>query len=313
MNVRDAWKVGPDNPYETVLANVRRHYEELARDNEANNLKWDVRMKNSQFLPRQPPIPDSNTDKAFMGPLITTIVRDGTVGAPKQSRSVNLDDVDSISSNEPGWRHPTCPDRPTDPQTDRDNRQCKRLQDTPGNQIPWPAHDMTRFFGKALEMLKASGIDFQPGDFHGKAPDGRSDDNISKAAFPKPPRESCQDLRSATSHGHTITHRRPATAPAGWGDYDFFVPWQAQGRYIRKGMVEAFNWHDPAAPEFVCLEIPSQVVYSLEAFVDKDDGDKKKPMSLWRKMAQPYAASAKAKWELDMLEQSLPLPRSQGW
>ncbi|PTD03050.1 hypothetical protein FCULG_00009214 [Fusarium culmorum] len=57
-------------------------------------------------------------------------------------------------------------------------------------------------------------------------------------------------LVCATSRGHHIKYPRPGKVGPGWGDYDHYQEWQAQGRKVTSDMVPEKIW-DNSMPEVV--------------------------------------------------------------
>ncbi|KAF5010299.1 hypothetical protein FDECE_3549 [Fusarium decemcellulare] len=56
------------------------------------------------------------------------------------------------------------------------------------------------------------------------------------------------DPRSSTSSGHHIVHTRQPGSGAGWGGYDEYYEWQANGRSIEKSWPQDRNLADPTEP-----------------------------------------------------------------
>lgn len=130
------------------------------------------------------------------------------------------------------------------------------------------------------------------------------------------PHEISEDIRSATSHGHSVKYRRPSNVALGWGGYDEVHQWQARGRGVDKTMVESLNWHDPGPIRFVSMDNPEIVTASLAGFsnpakVADDEEEAPKPKSLWR-VLEEEAFPGRDTAELDALEKSLPLPITKG-
>lgn len=310
----ESWKITKKNPYEQVLKRVHEYYARLSVDQEARNLTWGIKMAGLDTRPR---FVSRHAHRLNSKVSFVPIVRRGDDGT-MESKDVKFEEV--VDSCRDGWDVPACPGRATNPSTDREVRQVSRQDDTPDRQMPWNPHHLQRYFAKAIRLMKAAGVEYTHGQFFGKTPSGCHDENnISRSKKFLPPQHTCGDIRSATSHGHSITYPRPVGVGAGWGGYDEVYEWQACGRAVDKSMPEPLNWSEKVTTTFVSIDNPRVVVASLAGFDirpqvedDDDDDEAPKPKSLWRKFQESGRSSFKDKAALDALEQSLPLPGMKG-
>lgn len=261
-----------------------------------------------RFLSRAaPPLPH---DGEFAKDVVVTVIMRGKDGT-WTSKHVKIEDLPEAVNE--GWTMPLCPDRQTHPESDKDERRCQRVDDTPDRQQPWNPHHVERFLSKGLKLMKNAGIERTPGQFFGNASDTDHDhNNTSWSKDYILPAESCKDLRSATSRGHSILYGRPANVGTGWGGYSEVFEWQARGRAVNKDMPDPLNWHDPAPTRFASSDNPKHVTDSLLGYKippKPEDSIEKRdpPKSLWKKLQ-----GVGNKEMLDAKERSLSLPRTMG-
>jgi len=92
---------------------------------------------------------------------------------------------------------------------------------------------------------------------------------------------------TATSPGHFPIYFRPSNIGLGWGAYDNFHQWQANGRQIKKDMVKNENWpltrNQPLTFDF---GDPQEITVKplLKSLEKDDDDDRLPPASLWKRM-----------------------------
>lgn len=306
----ELWKVSDKNPSVSATRSVYEYYKTLADVHVAANINWGIKMSESgtSFISRQAPMwmSGGSQNRAVYVPVLKG---DG-IDSPWVSKSVALDQIEAAV--EDGWQVVFPADGPDDPETGKDMRKIPFLDDTPDRWVPYNEWHVKKFFPLGLDVLKAQGINFAPGDLRGDAPEGCSDaDNISRLSKYKRPSQTKKDMRSATSRGHAIQHFA-GNVGVGWGQYDDFASWQAHGHFVDPGDVEELNWHDDTPYRFVSSE--GQVVLELPASVKNDEVEQQPTMSLWRKFAKGTGKKSEEKdAELDKKEKSLPLPRTRGW
>lgn len=108
-----------------------------------------------------------------------------------------------------------------------------------------PAGDISRYLHRGMEFVKQTWMmddKWSPGDLLG--PDGTDPEVKGRSASHAPPDnwDKVTDRRSATSIGHLPHVERPSRVCVGWGGYDSFTHWQANGRLVPKELVEEEPW-----------------------------------------------------------------------
>ncbi|KAH7154272.1 hypothetical protein DER46DRAFT_394097 [Fusarium sp. MPI-SDFR-AT-0072] len=138
--------------------------------------------------------------------------------------------------------------------------------------VDTPYKDTAKFFPREIELSRAGdnmawveGQILGEADKETKAPISVSQEFI----FPG----DHTDTRSSTSRGHQISHYRPEGVGAGWGGYDEFYEWQANGRAINKDWVKQDDpdWRNKTTAPLTAVDEDEQeeVVHYSDALVKR--------------------------------------------
>lgn len=114
-----------------------------------------------------------------------------------------------------------------------------------------PAADTMRYLeqGNNFAVSTMTNGNWRPGQLFGQ--NGSDPATIAQSPSFAPPdrHHELLERRSATSTGHILQHRRPASVCLGWGGYDEHTHWQSFGRRLTKDMVLEQDWlTDRSAP-----------------------------------------------------------------
>ncbi|KAF4340107.1 hypothetical protein FBEOM_5967 [Fusarium beomiforme] len=139
-------------------------------------------------------------------------------------------------------RKPWCVRRtPRIPPFDKDTRFTEKINDVFTASVAYK--DTANIFRREIELSRAGdNAAWVEGQMLGEAdPETKAPISVSKD-FILPGHNT--DTRSSTSRGHEIPHMRPPGEGAGWGGYDKFHAWQANGRSINKDWVDEGDWQE---------------------------------------------------------------------
>ncbi|KAH6969316.1 hypothetical protein DER45DRAFT_621956 [Fusarium avenaceum] len=159
-------------------------------------------------------------------------------------------------------------DEPTEPPLDKDNRIVEKINDTFTASAAYK--DTAKIFPREIEMSRAGDkMAWVPGQMLGQA-DQQTKAPISVSKEFIHPGDHI-DTRSSTSRVHQIIHERPPGVGAGWGEYDQFYEWQANGRTIDKDMVKPGNWENMKTDPLVFTDEDGnvEVVHYSDAHIEE--------------------------------------------
>jgi hypothetical protein len=118
---------------------------------------------------------------------------------------------------------------------DRDPRVVEEINDVFTADAPYKY--TAKIFSRATELSRAGdNMAWVEGQMLGEADKGTKAPISVSQEFIFPGDHT--DARSSNSQGHQISHCRPEEIGAGWGGYDEFYEWQANGRAINKDWVK---------------------------------------------------------------------------
>ncbi|KAF5534513.1 hypothetical protein FNAPI_12343 [Fusarium napiforme] len=139
-------------------------------------------------------------------------------------------------------------DRPKRAPHDKDIRPLEMINDVFTSSAPYK--DTNKIFPNEIKLSRGGDkMAWTEGQMLGEADEETKAPVSSSEEFLSPGDHS--DTRSSTSRGHVVRHRAPYGTGAGWGDYDRFYEWQANGRAIKKEWVKQGdpNWrHNMTKP-----------------------------------------------------------------
>lgn len=185
------------------------------------------------------------------------------------------------------------------PDEDDVEKKCDRVVDVHTTDEPWK--DTERLFERGIKAINsAGGSQWFPGAVIDRpVVDGIPQGNfsfceaecISNDPEWRPQGHTGDDFRNATSGGHIPIKKRPQNIGMGWGGYDAFHQWQANGRKINPDDVKHRDWEFDAR----------KMVLVEESTGEETTFDVKEGSALERLIGQPQGGEGVSTGELKSL------------
>ena len=148
-----------------------------------------------------------------------------------------------------------------------------------------PAADTARYLARGNDFVSRVWTDgkWKPGDLIGSNGSSSEAKQQSATYASRDKAEKLTEPRSATSTGHIMHHDRPPIVCLGWGGYDKFTQWQANGRQIAKEMVEKEDWSTDLTENVDFVDESGDVVDTVPAAIEPQDlpNRTQKPVTLY--------------------------------
>lgn len=257
---------------------------------------------NSGLLARQYPNPAPDNDEIANSMPVLMIKEGSTDKEPRPPRSTpKLPDVklaplhDVQAHMGDGWR----PFVQVVPDEADVEKKCDRVVDVKTTDQPWK--DTERQFERGINATNyPGGSQWFPGAVLDEpVVDGVPKGNLSFCAAEcisndpewRPQGHTGADLRTATNESHVPIKKRPLDIGMGWGGYDAFHQWQANGRRINPDDVEHRDWEFDAR----------KMVLVEESTGEETTFDVKEGSALDRLIGQPQDGEGSSSGELRSL------------
>ncbi|RYP79122.1 hypothetical protein DL771_000100 [Monosporascus sp. 5C6A] len=194
-------------------------------------------------------------------------------------RRVELDHISELEAD--GWAAWEHPNPATDPANEnRDPRPMERMEDV--QTTDQPHKDTAKLFAEEIKIAERIGSKWRPGQL--TDPSIPAQATVSYSHFRPPVEWTDAELNSVTSGGFVPKFTRPPKAGLGWGGYDAFHEWQANGRQVKQDMLQPQTWDvDPTKFAFVSVDDPSDVT-NVEVEIkgtENKDWEADAPKPLW--------------------------------